>query len=68
MWTLRVSDDATRVVNPDLADALTGLAENAGNTDIPAWLRDIETMRDNFAVNINRKIAADSLFMTMANN
>ena len=29
---------------------------------------EIETMRQNFAVNINRKIAADDLFMSMTNN
>ena len=68
VWTLRVSGDDSRLVNTDLIEAVTILAEKVGNADLPAWLREIETMRENFAVNINRKIAADSLFMTMANN
>ncbi len=68
VWTLGVSGDAGRVSNTDVADELTKLAANAARLDLPAWLREIETMRDNFAVNINRKIAADSLFMSMANN
>lgn len=68
VWTLSVGGGDARVANSDLDDELSGLAENAGRHDLPAWLREIETMRDNFAVNINRKIAADSLFMTMANN
>lgn len=68
VWTLGVSGDAARVSNSDVADELSKLAANAARLDLPAWLREIETMRDNFAVNINRKIAADSLFMTMANN
>ena len=68
IWTLGVSSDATRVANTDMADELSKLAANAVNRDLPAWLIEIETMRDNFAVNINRKIAADSLFMTMTTN
>ena len=66
VWTLRVSGDASRVVNTDLADALTTLAENANVADLSAWLREIETMRENFAVNINRKVATDALFVSMA--
>ena len=54
------------LVNTDLNEALTTLAENAVNADLPAWLDEIETMRENFAVNINRKIATDALFVSMA--
>ncbi len=68
VWTLSVGADAGRLANTDLADELGKLAANAGAIDLTKWLAEIETMRDNFAVNINRKIAADSLFMTMANN
>ena len=68
VWTLAVSGDAARVANTDLAVDLTHLAANADRLDLPIWLAEIETMRQNFAVNINRKIAADSLFMTMTNN
>ncbi len=68
VWTLGVSSDADRLSNTDVADELSKLAMNARTLDLPAWLREIEMMRDNFAVNINRKIAADSLFMTMTTN
>ena len=68
VWTLAVSGDAARVANADLAVELSHLAANADRLDLPIWLAEIETMRQNFAVNINRKIAADSLFMTMTNN
>lgn len=65
VWTLRVSGDRTRVVNADLADKLARLAEESGLADMPAWLAAIDTMRQNLAVNINRKIAADALFVGM---
>ena len=65
VWTLKVSSDAARVVNRDLADKLTRLAEDSGSADMPAWLGAIDTMRENFTVNINKKIAADALFVGM---
>lgn len=66
VWTLRLSGDGSRIVNTDLADALSRIADNAVGLDLASWLGGIETMRENFAVNINRKIAADALFVTMA--
>ena len=65
VWSLRISGDGSRLVNTDLVDTLTPLTQNAGNADIPAWLSEIETMRENFAVNINRKVATDALFVSM---
>lgn len=67
VWTLGVSGDAARVANSDVADELLKLAANSARFDLPMWLREIETMRENFAVNINRKIGADALFMSMTN-
>ncbi len=65
-WTLRLSGEDTRIVNTDLAGELSRIADNAVGLDLAAWLGGIETTRENFAVNINRKIAADALFVTMA--
>ena len=65
VWTLGIGGDGDRLVNTDLADELTMLAENAGHSAMPAWLGEIESMRENFVININRKIAADALFMGM---
>ena len=65
VWTLRVGEDAIRVVNTDLADKLNRLAGDSASADMPSWLAAIDTMRENFAVNINRKIAADALFVSM---
>lgn len=66
VWTLRMSGEDSRIVNTDLANDLSRIAENAVGLDLASWLGGIETMRENFAVNINRKIAADALFVTMA--
>lgn len=66
VWTVRVSGEGSRLINTDLADKLTRLADESGVADIPAWLAAIDTMRENFAVNINRKIGADALFVSMA--
>ncbi len=66
VWSLRVGGDEARLVNADLSDKLARLAADAGSADMPSWLAAIDTMRENFAVNINRKIAADALFVGMA--
>lgn len=66
VWTLRMSGEDSRIVNTDLADELSRIADNAAGLDLASWFGGIETMRENFAVNINRKIAADALFVTMA--
>ena len=65
VWTIRVSRDASRAVNTDIHNRLTELAANPAAANIPAWLTDIDAMRENFLVNINRKIAADALFIGM---
>lgn len=66
VWSLRASDDAARVTNADLADDLKRLAAEAGSTDLTGWLSDIETIRQNLIVNINRKVATAALFARMA--
>ena len=66
VWTIKINGDAVRIVNTDLAAALTDLAAESGRADLPSWLNAIETMRQNFIVNINRKVATDALFVSMA--
>ena len=66
IWTIATSGDTVRVVNTDITRELARLASMSGGRDLPRWIADIETMRQNFAVNINRKIAADALFVSMA--
>ncbi|MEO7538583.1 MAG: DNA polymerase III subunit delta' [Pyrinomonadaceae bacterium] len=66
VWTLSVSTDTSRVVNADLEDNLIDLAQITAQKDLPRWLTEIDTVRENLLVNLNRKIATDALFVTMA--
>lgn len=65
VWTLRIGN-AAKIVNADIENHLQKLAEQADAKRLAAWLAQIEQMRENFNVNLNRKIATDALFMQMA--
>ena len=66
VWTISISGETHRIVNTDLEPELSSLANHAGTSDLPAWMQAIDTLRDDLVVNINRKIAADALFVSMA--
>lgn len=66
LWALRQSADARIQINVDLANDLRRLAEHADTRRLAAWLAEIELLRGRLAVNLNRKIATDALFMQMA--
>ena len=66
VWAIRTSGSTARIVNTDLAERLAVLAENSGSSDLPGWLAEIATIRENLIVNINKKIAADALFVSMS--
>jgi|SRR5436190_1504931 len=66
VWALRTTGDETRLVNADLAGDLKRLAEESGTADLPGWIAEIDTMRENLIVNINRKVATAALFADMA--
>jgi DNA polymerase-3 subunit delta' len=66
VWTISRSGDASRVTNTDLEADLQQLANEVTPRRLTEWLRLIEKMRLDFMVNINRKAAADALFVTMA--
>lgn len=65
VWTIGVTADSSRIVNADLSDKLTELSRLSAVARIPQWLDDIDLMRESYLVNINRKIAADALFVGM---
>lgn len=66
IWSFNVSGDVSRIVNTDLSDEIESLAAQVDRADLPGWLAEIDLLRENLRVNINRKIATDALFVTMA--
>lgn len=66
VWTLALSSDDEKITNIDLAPQLKKLVANAQTRRLSGWMGDIELLRENLAVNVNRKVATDALFMHMA--
>ncbi len=68
IWAMKNKADEKILINVDLARDLQKLTERADSRRLSAWLSEIETLREQLAVNLNRKIAIDALFMQMASN
>ena len=66
VWLLSNGASEESLMNADIADRLRASAAEGNSARFAAWMLEIELMRERFAVNINRKIAADSLFVKMA--
>lgn len=66
VWTLLNRADEKILVNVDLVAELRKFADGADSKRLSAWLAEIENLRAGLAVNLNRKIATDALFMQMA--
>ncbi len=66
IWIIRCGADAKITVNIDLETDLRKLATRAESRKLAAWLSEIEMLREQLALNLNRKIAIDALFMQMA--
>ncbi|HMS41728.1 MAG TPA: DNA polymerase III subunit delta' [Pyrinomonadaceae bacterium] len=67
IWKIKLGADEFSVVNRDYKTQIKILAEKSNAKRLANWLKEIETLRENFAVNLNKKIATDALFMQMAN-
>lgn len=65
IWLLNLNTDS-EIVNADLKKQLVRLAQQSNRNNLAEWLKEIETLRENFTVNLNKKIATDALFMKMA--
>jgi DNA polymerase-3 subunit delta' len=64
-WRLAL-DPKAEIVNEDIRERLTKLAAGVTNQRFTAWLARIEELRAQLAVNVNRRIATDALFLSMA--
>jgi DNA polymerase-3 subunit delta' len=66
VWALAHRADERTLLNVDLKAPLQKLSETARSQTLAAWLGEIENLRETLAVNVNRKIATDALFVAMA--
>src|SRR5215213_9180346 len=66
-WALKHDAGEKTVLNVDLKSQLQKLSAAAESRRLALWLNEIEILRETLAVNVNRKIATDALFMQMAN-
>jgi len=66
VWVLRHDANEKLAVNLDLLPPLRKLSEKIDGKRLAAWLGEIEVLRETLAVNVNRKIATDALFVGMA--
>lgn len=66
VWALKTNADEKILINVDLISDLKKLAANAKSKQLAGWLTEIENLREGLVFNLNRKIAADALFMQMA--
>jgi len=65
-WALALGRPVDTIVNSDLVKGLQQIAANLKSPCAASWLTQIEELRAALIVNINRKIAADALFLGMA--
>ena len=65
IWNLLVGGEPDKIVNTDLSERLRYLAMGADSAALRSWSSAIDTIRENLAVNINRRVAVDALFVTM---
>ena len=65
-WMLSLGSDREQLVNVDMAGELERISQRMDPSKAAAWILEIEDMREQLIVNINRKVATDSLFLTMA--
>lgn len=66
IWRIAKTGDQTAVVNTEYSAVLSRLSESPAASEIPAWIEGIEKLRGELNVNINKKVATDALFVTMA--
>lgn len=66
VWRLALEAKGAQIVNEDLRDQLWKLSEHVNAARAAQWLLEIEKLREQLAVNINRKVGTDALFLAMA--
>jgi DNA polymerase-3 subunit delta' len=66
LWLLALDAATETIVNDDVLPQLEAMAKGLDSKRPAIWIGQIEEMREQLIVNINRKPATDALFLTMA--
>jgi DNA polymerase-3 subunit delta' len=65
-WMLSLGVDSSQVVNADLSDELKEISQKIDPGRAADWILQIEDMREQLIVHVNRKVTTDALFLVMA--
>src|SRR5215216_7028479 len=65
-WMLSLAVEPSQLVNEDLSAELKEVAQKLDPSRAADWILQIEDLREQLIVNINRKVTVDSLFLVMA--
>ena len=65
-WMLSLGVKPSQLVNEDLLSELQPISDKLDCGRAANWILQIEDMREQLIVNINRKVTTDALFLTMA--
>lgn len=66
VWALGLGMPQERIVNLEVDAELKKISERVPSTRAARWITEIENLRDQMTVNVNRKVATDALFLSMA--
>jgi DNA polymerase-3 subunit delta' len=65
-WMLSLNGSREQLVNEDLFDELDKLSRHINPDRAGGWILQVEDLREQLIVNINRRVAVDALFLAMA--
>jgi DNA polymerase-3 subunit delta' len=65
-WMLSLGVKPSQLVNEDLLSELQPISEELDSSRAANWILQIEDVREQLIVNVNRKVTTDSLFLAMA--
>ena len=65
-WMLSLGVESSQLVNEDLLAELLEISKNIDSSRAGDWILQIEDLREQLIVNVNRKITTDALFLVMA--
>jgi DNA polymerase III subunit delta' len=65
-WMLSLGVNSEQLVNEDLLTELREISEKMDSSRAADWILQIEDLREQLIVNVNRKITTDALFLVMA--